>query len=72
MPDPLRQLRPPTLHVVAAVGDPDLRLGRFRVWSEGHYQDAIVVDAYGIVGAMDMAATLWPDGDPWGAEPVDE
>lgn len=66
--EPVRQLRPPAVEMIAAVGEPDTTLGRFLVWPEGRRDEAVVVEAHGIFGALDMAADLFPDGDPWCAD----
>lgn len=69
--NPIRRLRPAKIEIVAAVGEPNTTLRRFRVWSEGTPENARLVEAFGVLDAMAMAEEFWPDGDPWAAEEVE-
>lgn len=68
----VRQLRPPEVEMIDAVGEPDLTLGRFWVWPEDNPGAAVLVEAHGVFGALDMGPDLWPDGDPWCAREESE
>jgi hypothetical protein len=64
----VRHLRPEPVELVAAVGEPDTALRRFRVYPEAHPEQAVLVEAFGLLDAMVMATEIWPDGDPWGCD----